>query len=241
MSRMCGRFANARKAKELADELAATIAAGTEGWSGSYNVGPGRDTPILVEVPDRRLGLARFGLASTSGQLLLNARAETLGQRSAFAEAAARRRCIVPATGFYEWQPRHGKKVPHYVHAQGDALLLLAGVYEVLHDAESGGRHTRFAIVTVPAAEPVDRIHDRMPLVVPPGLLDSWLLRGELPVEDALAAIEAATPVGLAMHPVSSDVGRAANDDPSLVVEVDPDRETTGLLDFGQEPKPRRR
>lgn len=244
---MCGRFANVRKAKELADELAATIASGTEGWSGSYNIGPGRESPILVEVPDRRLGLARFGLTSTSGQLLLNARSETLGQRSAFAEAAARRRCIVPATGFYEWEPRHGKKVPHYVHPEAEALLLLAGVYEVLHD-EAGARHTRFAIVTVPARAPVDRIHERMPLLVPQGLLDSWLLRGELPVEDALAAIAAATPVGLAMHAVSSDVGRAANDDPHLVIEVDPDHETTGLLDFGpldsgspgRAPKPRR-
>lgn len=240
MSSMCGRFANARKAKELADELAATIASGTEGWAGSYNIGPGRESPILVEVPDRRLGLARFGLTTTSGQLLLNARAETLGQRSAFVEAAARRRCIVPATGFYEWETRHGKKAPHYAHAGAPSLLLLAGLYEVVHD-ESGARHTRFAIVTVPARAPVDRIHERMPLLVPQGLLDSWLLRGELPVEEALAAIGSATPVALVMHPVSSAVGRAANDDPSLVVEVDPDRETTGLLDFGESPKPKRR
>jgi putative SOS response-associated peptidase YedK len=222
---MCGRFANARKARELASELAATIASGAEPWPGSYNIGPGRESPILVEVPERRLGLARFGLASASGQLLVSARAETLARRSAFAEAASRRRCIVPATGFYEWQRRHGRKVPHYVH----------------HEAGSEARHTRFAIVTVPASAPVDRVHDRMPLVVPIGLLDSWLLRGELSVEDALSAIAAAKPVALDMHPVSSRVGHMNEDDPSLTAEVDPENETTGLLDLGEGPTRRRR
>jgi putative SOS response-associated peptidase YedK len=236
---MCGRFANARKAQELASELAATIASGAAPWPGSYNIGPGRESPILVEVPERRLGLARFGLASASGQLLVNARAETLARRSAFAEAASRRRCIVPATGFYEWQRRHGRKVPHYVHARG--LILLAGIYDVLHEAGSEARHTRFAIVTVPASAPVDRVHDRMPLVVPVGLLDSWLLRGELSVEDALSAIAAAKPVVLDMHPVSSRVGHMNEDDPSLTAEVDPDHETTGLLDLGEGPTRRRR
>jgi putative SOS response-associated peptidase YedK len=143
--------------------------------------------------------------------------------------------------GFYEWESRHGRKVPHFLHPEPGGLLLLAGLYEVVHD-ERGAKHTRFAIVTVPAASPVDRIHDRMPLLVPSGLLDSWLLRGELDVEDALAAVRRAHPVALAMHAVSSEVGSAANDAPHLVEPVDPDHETTGLLDFfGEDPARRRR
>ena len=233
---MCGRFANARKAKELADELAATIAEGAEGWAGAYNLGPGKEAPILVEVPDRRLGMARFGMAGGGGALLVNARAETLAERPAFAESAARRRCVVPTTGFFEWQTAHGKKHAHFVHPHGEQLLLLAGLYEVVHDAE-GARRTRFVVVTVPSTEPVSRIHDRMPLVIPPGLLDSWLLRGALSVEDALEAVRAAAPVPLEMHTVSPDVGRAANDDPRLVAPFDPERDTTGLLDFGEDPE----
>ncbi len=229
---MCGRFANSRSARELAEELAATIASGTDAWSGSFNIAPSKEAPILVEVPDRRLGLARFGLSSASGRLSINARAETLATRSSFAEASARRRCVVPATGFYEWETAHGRRVPHHVHAQSGELLLLAALYDVVHD-ESGARHTRFAIVTVPATEPLSRIHDRMPLVVPPGLLDSWLQRGELDVDAALDAISRARPVALEMHPVSPDVGDAGNDDPHLVEPADPDHETTGWLDFG--------
>lgn len=228
---MCGRFANQRKAKELAEELAATISAGAEAWSGSFNVAPTKVAPILVEVPDRRLGLARFGMSSASGRLSINARAETLSTK--FAEAAARRRCVVPATGFYEWRSDHERRVPHHVHAR-EGLLLFAGIYDVIHD-EAGAKHTRFAIVTVPATAPVSSIHDRMPLIVPTGLIDTWLQRGELEVGEALEAIGMAHPIALEMHPVSSDVGDAANDDPHLVEPVDPNHETTGWLDFGDE------
>ena len=230
---MCGRFANARQASELVEELAATISGGAGAWRGSFNVGPGKDAPILVEVPDRRLGIARFGLSSASGRLLINARAETLASKPTFAEAAARRRCVVPATGFYEWE-RTERRVPHHVHGAHGELLLLAGVYDVVHDA-AGAKLTRFAIVTVPATAPLVSIHDRMPLVVPRGLLDSWLQRGELDVSSALDAITRARPVELAMHPVSPDVGRAANDDPHLIEPADPDKDATGWLDFGDD------
>lgn len=229
---MCGRFANERKARELAEELAATISAGADAWSGSFNLAPSKDAPILVEVPDRRLGLARFGLSSPSGRLLINARAETLTTKPTFAEAASRRRCVVPATGFYEWDHAHERRTPHHVRAASGELMLLAALYDVVHD-ERGAKQTRFAIVTVPAVDPVARIHDRMPLLVPRGLLDSWLQRGELDATAALDAIARARPVELAMHPVSADVGDAANDDPHLVEPVDPERDGTGWLDFG--------
>jgi len=249
---MCGRFAIQRNARELADELGATIAAGTDAWTPDLRITPGKDAPVLVEVPDRRLGLARFGLSGEGpgGRLIINARAETMHQRPLFAEPAARRRCLVPVDGFFEWESRGARRVAHYIHADhtpagvpGGGPLLLGALFEVVHDEETDAKRTRFAIVTVPARQPVLRIHDRMPLVVPRGLADSWLRRGELSPEEALAAIAAATPVPLAMHPVSL-TSPAANDDPSALRAIDPDHAQTGLLDFGDdldERAPRRR
>lgn len=263
--RVCGRFANAKRMDELAMELAATVAEGAQGWQGSHNITPGRDAPILVEVPAagggqaRRLGLARFGLTggsasgSASGnaaghaggsaggragkgpQLVFNARAETLGERRLFAEAAARRRCVVPVTGFFEWsrpQGAHTHATPHFIYARDAPLLHLAALYEVSHDPETDAKLTRFAIVTVPATEPVRALHDRMPLMVPVGLLDSWLLRGELDATHALEAVGRGLPPALATHAVSRDVGDGRIDEARLVEPVDPTLGQSGWLDF---------
>jgi putative SOS response-associated peptidase YedK len=236
---MCGRYAIGRSAQALADDLSAQQAPTMAGWRPNLDVTPGAEAPILVEVPERRLGLARFGLRTEAGRSIFNARAESLSARPLFAEAAARRRCLVPADGFFEWARRGTARVPYFVHAAagpGDRpLLLLAALYDVAHDEETGERRTRFVIVTTPSVAPVSSIHERMPLVVPRGLVDSWLLRGELDADGALDAIARATPVPLAMHPVSRRLGSAANDDPSLLAPVDPDAEATGLLDFGDD------
>jgi putative SOS response-associated peptidase YedK len=242
---MCGRYAIGRSARELADDLGAAISPTLAAWRPSFDLTPGSEGPVLVEVPERRLGLARFGLApeGPGKRLVFNARAETLSERPLFAEAAARRRCVVPTDGFFEWEQRGSRRIPHFVHALHPAdahagtrpLLLLAGLYEVAHDAETGERRTRFVIVTVPAVPPVARVHDRMPLVVPRGLVASWLARGELSPEEALAAIASATPVPLAMHPVSGRALAQHLDGPSLLEPVDPDDAETGLLAFGDD------
>ncbi len=240
---MCGRYAIGRTAQELAAELDAAVAPSlASAWRPRFNLAPGAEAPILVEVPERRLGLARFGLSlDGGGKLVINARAESLAERTLFAEAAERRRCVVPADGFYEWERRGTRRIPHFVHADahGSAgpqpLLLLAGLYEVAHDPQTGEKRTRFAIITQPAVEPVARIHDRMPLLVPRGLVDSWLQRGDLELAAALSAIGSATAVQLAMHPVGARVGAAANDDPSLIEPVDPDHASTGFLAFGDD------
>lgn len=243
---MCGRYAIGRSARELADDLGAALTPTLSAWTPRFDLTPGAEAPVLVEVPERRLGLARFGLApegpGAGKRLVINARAETLGERPLFAEAAARRRCIVPADGFFEWEQRGTRRVPHFVHAQhapeshgARPLLLLGGLYEVAHDAETGERRTRFVIVTVPAVPPVARVHDRMPLVVPRGLVGSWLARGDLTPEQALEAIAAATPVPLAMHPVSGRALAQHLEGPALLEPVDPDDAESGLLDFGDD------
>lgn len=238
--RMCGRYSVDMDPAELAEELSAELAArptDATPLSPHYNVGPTREVPIVVRAPERRIGAAMFGWMDTHGHRHVNARAETLASQPAFAEAAARRRCLVPADGFYEWEHDGSRRLPWFFRASDAALLTFAGVFEVSRD-ELGQKHPRFVIVTVAATSPVAPIHDRMPLIVPPGLRDTWLLRDELPADEALRAIALAKPISLVSHRVDPRVGHADADDPSL---RDPVRDTeTGWLDFGNDAARRR-
>lgn len=239
LRRVCGRFANARKARELAEALSAELAEGlaADGERPRFNIAPSAWAPMLVQVPRRRLGLARFGIASgnASGAYVINARLETLAERPLFADAAAHRRCIVPADGFYEWHRHGATKTPHFIFRPADEapppLLLLAGLYFVERD-EKGGRVPRFVIVTTPAREPLRTIHDRMPLVVPDELASTWM-DTRTPLDVALASLDEAPAVALAMHAVAPLVNDAANDRPDLIDRVDPSAPSVAFLPFG--------
>lgn len=212
---MCGRYSIGKSATELATELRASLA--TDDIKPRFNVAPTQDAPMLVALPDRRLGLARFGwtLEGKKG-LLLNARSETAPKNGLFARALERRRALIPADGFYEWKLRgEGKKAPKdafFLHQDG-AILTFAGLYYVAKGDE-GAKHASFVILTGAPTPEVAAIHDRMPIVVPPALRDAWLDVRE-PADQVLAALRAQPPRFAVRH-VSSKVGSPAIDEPSL-------------------------
>ncbi len=219
LERVCGRFANARDGASLAKELEADLAPGAEAFAGSYNIAPDERAPILVAgATGRRLGLARFGFVTRAGRSVINARAETLTERPLFRRASETRRCLVPATGFYEWERRAARRIPYHFHA-GSELLLLAGLYE-LAPRESPAE-VRFVLVTVPARPPVLPLHDRMPLLVPPRLAERWIDRGTTAEAPLLAAMTSAMGPPLAADRVSSAVNRPTHDGPELVRALD--------------------
>ncbi len=179
-----------------------------------YNVAPGQDCPLVaVDRKGRRMGLMSWGFepadrAPDRGGWI-NARSESVMRRAAFREAFRRRRCLVPADGFYEWRREAGMKTPYWFHAPDRGLFSFAGIWE--------GR--TFAILTTEANEDVGAVHDRMPVLVAPDDRDAWLDR-EATVE-RLRRIMAPAPAGtLASHPVSRRVNRPDDDDPSLVEPV---------------------
>lgn len=149
--------------------------------------GAGADPTDHARV-ERQLRLLRWGLvpswAKTPGRPIINARAETLTTKPSFRAAAARRRCLVPANGYFEWQSPasgSGSKQPWFLSAgEGDAVIALAGISEVwrVPDApadEGGPWLLTCAIVTRSAPDALGEIHDRMPVVVPPDRWDAWL------------------------------------------------------------------
>jgi len=231
-----------------------------------YNVAPSKAAPAVVHRParadrgeSRQLRLLSWGLVpswskDTSGSVrMINARAETLLSKPAFSRAARARRCLVPATGWYEWQVSpvarnsNGKarKQPFFLTRADDVPLAMAGVYEFWKAPEHTGEGSQtpageqspaaswlvtFAIVTTAAEAGLDRIHARQPVVLDQERWDAWLdprLEDPHHIESLLQAPAAGR---FAAWPVSTAVNSVANNDPTLV-ETLPPQDLVGVID----------
>ena len=207
-----------------------------------WNIAPTQ--PVMAVRADRHgrtLWMPRWGLVPSwasdpsVGNRMINARAETLAEKPSFRRAFERRRCLLPASGFYEWarervSPSGARSLaagavrgikgtagqPFYVHGADGSPLALAGLWEVWHDAEGKPLYS-CTIVTTSANSDLDRVHHRMPLVLQPPAWDRWLEPS--PLDDAEAAKLLAPPTSdlLVVEKVSRRVNSAANDGPELV------------------------
>ncbi|WP_116948975.1 SOS response-associated peptidase [Jiangella endophytica] len=237
---MCGRYVADTSIDDLAAEFDA-IAAGTVAeLMPSYNVAPTDRVPVVLERTDeppertRQLHAARWGLipswAKNSGTAatMINARIETVADKPAFRGPVARRRCVLPARGYYEWQRGAGRtKRPYFIHPAG-GLLAMAGVFEWWRDpsapADDPHRWVLSASVLTTAPVPgLAHIHDRMPVLLTAEEIPDWLDRSN---EDTGALLDlarsAAGRVGtaLAARPVGPDVGNVRNNHAGLVDEA---------------------
>jgi putative SOS response-associated peptidase YedK len=171
---VCGRFTLTASGDEVAEAFGLDEAPSLEP---RYNIAPSQDVVAVVLGPDgrRRLELPRWGFVPERGagaRPVINARAESAWSRPLFSEAFARRRCLLPADGFYEWQVVAGepRKRPHHIHLPGGGLMALAAVWEPAPE----GRSTCAILTTAPNAK-VRPIHDRMPVIVPREAYATWL------------------------------------------------------------------
>ena len=192
---------------------------------GHYNVAPTDDASVIVEKGDRRaVARYRWGLVPhwaadpSIGSRLINARAETVGSSNAFRESLARRRCLVPVDGFYEWRRADGKRQPFLIFAPDGGPLALAGLWSGWHDPDGGEVRRTFTIVTTAADEFMARIHDRMPVVLPADAWAAWLDPALDDPGEAQGILGRATAVDLAAHPVSTLVNNVRNDGPELLL-----------------------
>jgi putative SOS response-associated peptidase YedK len=154
---------------------------------------------------------ATFGLAGPRGSLLPNARSETAAERRTFAGPLREGRCAVPIDGFYEWEGPPSARAPSWFHREDGAPLLLAALAARAPDGMLG-----FSILTSPAVEPVLRIHDRMPVILPPELVAPWLADGAPP------PLPAPVPGLLSARPVSMRVNSITHDDPECLAPPRP-------------------
>ncbi len=187
---MCGRFANSETIPVTAARWSASLADGLADWQPSGDIRPTQRVPVLLEGPDRprRLGLMRWGWNrdfAASGNLI-NARAEDMAGKKTFAEAVQRRRCLIPATAWFEWQTNpaapKGKKTKHRLMPVIDGPWALACLWETIPGEKAGA----VVVVTVAADSSVVVVHDRMPAIVGLETARAWLAGT---VEEALEIV----------------------------------------------------
>jgi putative SOS response-associated peptidase YedK len=219
---MCGRYTLAANADELVEAF--DVPPPTFELRPRYNVAPTQVVPVVAEDRHgRRMGRLTWGLvpawADEPGPGIINARAESVAEKPSFREAFERRRCLVPADGFYEWKKEGGAKVPYWIHSADGGILSFAGIWERWSRPGAEPRHT-FAILTTDASEDVAWIHDRMPVVVAPADRRRWLARSSDP--RALLGLLQPAPAGtLVSHAVSTRVNRPSEDDAALIEPVE--------------------
>jgi putative SOS response-associated peptidase YedK len=188
-----------------------------------YNVAPTQPIPIVRLVDGKRhFALVRWGLLPSwvkdpkKFSLLINARGESVCDKPAFRAAMKRRRCLIPADGFYEWQAGGPRKQPYYIRAKSRQPLAFAGLWETWM-GPNGEELETATIVTTAANKTLTPIHDRMPAIVPPQAFDLWLDSANVDPKTAEALIVSAPENLLEAYPISTDVNRVANDNPKLL------------------------
>ena len=181
---MCGRFVLETPLKATAEIFNAQMAESLVTVP-NFNICPSENISVLVSNSGKRkLGQMRWGFVPhwcksvADGPLLFNARAETLAEKPAFRDACRKRRCLIPADGFYEWKKKVGSKSkPFYVRRSDRQQMIFAGIWQFSDDCED--RIPTCTIITVPASEQILGIHNRMPLLIDPSDWAGWLGEGQ--------------------------------------------------------------
>ena len=219
---MCGRFALHSRPDVIAlafglSEVPASIVP-------RFNVAPASEVLVVRSGPDSRRvpALVRWGLLPHWAKdpklaaKLNNARGETVSEKPSFREAYRKRRCLLPANGFYEWKRVDSRKQPYYVYPAHGDLFAFAGLWERWEGPE--GALETCTIVTTDANTPMQAIHDRMPVIIAAQDQARWLdCRAHREVADLLVPCP---DEAIRVHPVSTAVNRASNDTPELIEPV---------------------
>src|ERR1700730_18877234 len=221
---MCGRFA----IKSTPDYLRRLLGfVERPNFPPRYNIAPMQPIPLVrVENGARHFALARWGLIPSwvkdprKFALLINARAEGIAEKPSFRAAIRRRRCLVPADGFYEWRREGKSKRPYFIHARGGEPMAFAGIWETWADTD-GGEIDTAAIITCAANAVLQPIHERMPAIIPPEDFDCWLDPDETKFKEACALLKPAPDDFMEAYEVSPRVNKVAHDDAENIVSVD--------------------
>ncbi len=220
---MCGRYMLVSSGAELAQRFRVAEAPAIE----RYNAAPMQYLPAVYrEAGQTRLELFRWGLvpawaSEDIGGRLINARAESLRERPSFRHLLHRRRCLVPATAFYEWLKHPSGRFPVRFFLPKEPLFAMAGLWDEWCNPETGELLRSFTIVTVPANPLVARIHNRMPAILERAREQLWLDE-TAPLQSVLQCLQPYPAEAMAYEPVSRRLNNPRTDDASVLL---PDEE----------------
>lgn len=219
---MCGRLATLLPVEAMAQMFAA-LPANNLPFSPNYNICPTDDLSVVVSDAGRRLVAMRWGLVPqwyktlNDGPLLINARADTLAEKPAFREACRTRRCLIPATGFYEWaKGGNDARLPWYFERSDAAPVVFAGIWQSWDMGDVPLNSC--AIVTTAANGPMSSVHHRMPVIIEPADWPLWL--GEAGT-GAATLMQPAPDDTLRFHRVSTEVNSSRAGGPDLIEPIE--------------------
>jgi putative SOS response-associated peptidase YedK len=227
---MCGRYATygpvsmSRDAREVLERLELDLTSEINQRDDHFNIAP-TQRALVVTAEDAALhvGAYRWGLIPSwakdmsFGAKLINARREGIATKPAFRAALRRRRCLVPASGYYEWQGDKGSKQPFFIRPPDGSLMLFAGLWETWRDADNNPLRT-YTIITGEPGKVGGDIHDRQPVILAPDAWEEWLF-GE--PGKAVELLEAANEPDLVYYPVTKSVSSPKNNGPELVEPIE--------------------
>ena len=231
---MCGRFTLHHTLEELEERFAAEIAVPWVAEAGPrYNIAPTQNILVVTQNGARHLQGCHWGLIPSwakdpaIGNKMINARAETLAEKPSFRTALSRRRCLIPADGFYEWQNAaadlpSGKKAPRtpmHIRLQDGGLFAFAGLWDEWHAPDGSPLRSCTIITTAPNAVTAP-IHDRMPVILHPEDEALWLDRSITNASDLLPLLIPYPADTMEAYAVSRSVNAPTMDDPELIVPV---------------------
>ena len=224
---MCGRYVLKATLEELQKTYGA-VPDGTFPVEPSYNVAPSHHMPVILEQddetrPNRIIRLLRWGLVPfwaesiNTGYSMINARGESLSKKKSFRKPFKSQRCIVPASGFYEWKKTSSGKFPHFIQRIKSDLMHFAGLWEHWEDPENGETVNSYTIITTDANEPMTELHDRMPALLLQEEFDTWLDPSNHNTNSLQDLIRPWPDDDIEFYRVNDEVGNVRNNQPELI------------------------
>jgi putative SOS response-associated peptidase YedK len=216
---MCGRY-TFQPTEEFYERF--RIMNRLDGLVARYNIAPGQMVPVIISQSPNQVMLMRWGLIphwakdEKTAYKMINARVETLTERPAFRSLLSTNRCLVPASGFYEWKAEGRGKTPHYIHPRSHTFFAFAGLYDIWTKPDGNALYT-FSIITKDADDFMAQLHNRMPVILERDLEDDWLDTKITSTQEVLDILERSADMVLDAYPVSRLVNKPSADSKLLI------------------------
>lgn len=218
---MCGRFQLSVKGRHISERF--NVEVFDEFYKPNYNCAPSQKLPVITNQEPDKLSFFKWGLIPfwskdpKIGYKLINTRSESITEKPSFKNAFKKRRCLIPANGFYEWR-KDENKTPFRIFLKSEEIFSMAGIWETWKDGKGRPVHT-FSIITTSPNSLMKKIHNRMPVILSPDSEKIWLhSKDESELQNLLRPFDENE---MATYPVSKKVNSPANNDNSIILPVE--------------------
>ena len=221
---MCGRFSRKATLQAIVDEFEIDEVNGA--IEPSYNIAPGQEIAVILKDDSRKLGLLKWGLIPgwakdpRIGNRMINARAETLAEKPSFKHPVRRKRCLIVADGFFEWKKEGKQKIPMYIFLKDQKPFVFAGLWDTWTSPE-GKKVSTCTIITTEPNKFMEKIHNRMPVILPRDHIDIWLNREVQDEHRVLPLLKPYPEKEMDAYEVSRMVNSPKNNSPQVIQKVE--------------------